>query len=174
MAPRPLATHLLIWLVAICAAAHAAERDRDEPIRINARHVEVNEKTGVMVYRGQVEAVQGALSIRADRLEVRRRDGKTDRIHATGQPVLLDRRADAGNEALHAEAERVDYHVTSRRIDLSGNVTLRRGPDVFTAHVLHYEIDSQRLDAAGRENGDGRVHAVIHPASAPTAAPATP
>lgn len=157
-----LAFCFLLWLLA-APAAHALKSDEDEPIRINARTVEANEKTGVAVYTGDVFVEQGRLSIRADRIEIRARNNKTDTIRATGKPVKLRQRPDDATDEIHAEANRVDYRVTDRKLDMIGEVTLRRGEDLFTGSVLHYDLDAESLSAAGDDRNDGRIHAVIQP-----------
>lgn len=144
-------------------ASPAAGGNKDEPIHVTARSVEVNEKTGVAVYTGNVVAEQGRLTIKADRIEIRARDNRTDFIHATGKPVKLNQRPEAGEEELQAEASQVEYRVGDRKLDMMGDVTLRRGKDLFTGHVLHYDLNAKSLSAAGDNKNDGRVHAVIQP-----------
>lgn len=154
-------TLLLSWMAT--TMAHAASPDKDEPIRIDARSVEANDKTGAMVYSGNVRVEQGRLSIQADRVEIMTRQGRTELVRATGKPAKLRQRAEGENEEVRAEANRVDYRVSLGKIDMSGRVSLRRGEDLFTADVLHYDLDSKSLNAAGDDKGDGRVHAVIQP-----------
>lgn len=150
---------------------HAANPDENEPIRIDARSVEASDKTGAMVYSGNVAIEQGRLSIQADRVEITTRQGKTELVRATGKPAKL--RQHAGDEygEIRAEADRVDYRVSLRKVDLVGHVKLRRGNDLFTADVLHYDLVSKSLNAAGDDKNDGRVHAVIQPKQ-PGAGPA--
>ena len=155
---------LFALLFVLFSHASTASLDADEPIRINARNVEANEKTGTVVYSGKVVVEQGQLSLQADRVEIVTRQGKTDLVRATGKPAKLRQRPGEGTEEIQAEANRVDYHVARRVIDMSGNVSLRRGADTFTADVLHYDLVSKSLNAAGDEKRDGRVHAVIQPA----------
>lgn len=162
---------LCVLLLAPCSHAGAASRDEDESIRIDARSVEANDKTGAVVYSGDVLVEQGRLSIQADRVEIKTRKGKTELVRATGKSVKLRQRADGASGEIQAEAERVDYHVALRKVDLVGRVTLRRGEDLFTADVLHYDLVSKNLNAAGDEKNDGRVHAVIQPKK-PDAEPA--
>jgi lipopolysaccharide export system protein LptA len=166
---------LLLWLAA-APITHAARNDEDEPIRINARSVEANEKTGTAVYRGNVVAEQGRLSIKADRVEIRARNNQTELIQATGSPVKLRHQPDATSEEIQAEAKQVDYHVSTRKLDMIGEVRLRRGDDLFTGSVLHYDLDAKSLSATGDDVSDGRIHAVIQPRkqTAPTTSNPTP
>jgi lipopolysaccharide export system protein LptA len=154
------AVYFLLSLAAI-PITHAARNDEDEPIRINARSVEANEKTGTAVYRGNVIVEQGRLSIKADRVEIRAKNNQTELIQATGTPVKLRQQPDATTEEIQAEAKRMDYRVSTRKLDMIGEVSLRRGEDLFTGSVLHYDLDTKSLSATGDNKSDGRIHAVI-------------
>lgn len=166
---------LCFLLFALCSHVGAASRDEDEPIRANARSVEANDKTGVVVYSGNVLVEQGRLSIQADRIEITSRKGRTEFVRATGKPAKLRQRPDADSEEVRAEAGRVDYHVSLRKVDLIGQVTLWRSEDVFTADVLHYNLDSKSLNASGdSKDDDGRVHAVIQPKKPDSQPPSRP
>lgn len=157
---------LMSWMAE--SMAHAASPDEDEPIRIDARSVEANDKTGAMVYSGNVVVEQGRLSIRADRVEIMARQGRTELVRATGKPAKLRQRAEGEDEEVRADANRVDYRVSLGKIDMSGRVSLRRGEDLFTADVLHYDLNTKSLNAAGDAKSDGRVHAVIQPGKSGT------
>ncbi len=169
MTPRQRSSSLTsaaicIWFGVLAApAAYAAASDVNQPIRINARTVEANEKTGVAVYRGNVVIEQGRLSIRADRVEIRAHKNKTESIRATGKPAKLRQQADADGEEIDADADRIDYHVADGKLDMTGNVSLRRGADLFTGSALHYDLNTKILNAMGNDDSDGRVHAVIQP-----------
>ena len=169
------AVYFLLGLTVV-SAAHAGRDDMDEPIRINARSVEANEKTGAAVYRGNVVAEQGRLSIKADRIEIRTKNNQTELIQATGSPVKLRQQPDATSEEIQAEAKRIDYHVSTRKLDMIGEVSLRRGDDLFTGSVLHYDLDAKSMNATGDDKSDGRIHAVIQPRkqTAPTTSSPTP
>jgi len=147
----------------VSPAAHAIKTNVDEPIHINARTVEANEKTGVAVYRGNVLIEQGPLSIKADRVEIRTRKNKTELIRATGEPARLIRQPDEGEDEIQAEADRIDYRVTDGKLYMTGKVSLRRGKDTFTGGMVQYDLRTRSLNASGSDGADGRVHAVIQP-----------
>ena len=154
---------LSVFALALLAApsAHALKSDADQPINIRARSVEANEKTGVSIYTGKVVMTQGSLQIEADRVEVTVRQRQTELIHATGKPLRLRTRTDAG-ENIRARAARLEYHENARRVDLYGDVELRRDADVFTGAVVHYLLDEETFTADGGDGG--QVSATIQPA----------
>ena len=73
-----------------------------------------------------------------------------------------------------AEANRIDYHVADKKIDMMGNVSVQRNQDLFTGDVLHYDIQTKSLSAAGDNKTDGRVHAVIYPKKTISETPSQP
>lgn len=148
-------------IVLLVPDAYALKGDADKPINIRAHRVEANEKTGVSVYSGNVVMTQGSLTVEADRLEVTLRNGQTELIRANGKPLRMHARTDAG-EDVRARAARAEYHGKARKIDLFGDVELRRDGDVFTGAVLHYLLDNETFTAEGGD--EGQVSATIQPA----------
>jgi lipopolysaccharide export system protein LptA len=148
--------------------AQALRQDAGEPIRVSARTVETDEKTGVAIYRGAVHVEQGTLSLRADRVEIRTRDRHTEFVRATGKPATLRQRAEEARNEVRAEADQIDYHVLSGKVEMKGNVTVHRGGDLFTAATLQYDLNDKTLQASGGEQEEGRIHAVIQPAEGDT------
>ena len=155
--------YFLLLSLSLPATTFASNSGADAPFQIMAHSVEANEKTGVAVYSGAVRAEQGGLRITADRLEIRTRRSKTDLVIATGKPVRLRQRPEFDSEDILAQANRITYDVNRRKIEMVGQAALRRGSDVYTGHMLHYDLNEQNLVAQGDEITDGLVHAVIHP-----------
>ena len=164
---RPLRVSLMIapLLLLPMTVARALKQDRDQPVKVNAASVNMNEKTGVTVYRGNVVLIQGSLRIEADNVEVRTRDMRVDTVTAVGRPVRLRALLDNREAELKASAERLVLYAETRSVDLSGNVQLRQGGDQFSAQHLHYALDEQRISAQGGDNADERVYAIIQPSS---------
>lgn len=155
------ASSILIALAVFAAPpTFALKSDAEQPINIRAASVDVNEKTGIAVYRGQVVMTQGSLRLEADRVDVAMRDSRLERAQAFGKPARLRSLSDAGEE-LQARATRIDYQAGARVVDLEGKVWLKRGADVFTGGTARYELGTQRFTARGANNG--QVTAVIQP-----------
>src|SRR3972149_7197307 len=137
-------------LFALCStSALALMSDKDAPIHIDAKHVDLNEKTQIAVYRGNVVLTQGTFRLEAERLEVRARNYKARVVNAWGAPVRLKVRPDDRDEDAHAAAMRLTYNVDQREVELSGEALLRQGEDEFRAAVIDYDLDEQRLTAVG-------------------------
>ncbi len=165
--PRAAKTFLVVPIFALLISLSASpvwalKSDKDEPIRIRAKSVEIDEKTGIAVYLGNVSVSQGSMRITAAKLEVRTRNNQTESIRAFGGPATLRQLPDNSDEEVHLSAKRVEYRVVKREVQLYDNVILRRGDDVVMAAYMRYHLDDEQFTASGGGNG-GRVSAVIHP-----------
>ena len=138
--------------------------DREQPMRISARSAELNEKTGVAVYRGNVALTQGEIRIQADLLKVHTRDRRTEFVYAVGKPVKLRHRAADGEEIL-VFAREVEYHLLRQQITLRGEVKLQQGQNTIRGSVVHYDLSAKSFMAQSGTDADERVTAVIYPDS---------
>lgn len=153
-------TALLLLLALSAAPAPARQADATQPVNIRARSVEVNEKTGVAVYRGRVSLTQGSLRIDAERVEVLMRNDELKSIRASGQPAKAQSTTDQG-QTVTAQAKRIDYDAPRRQLDLYEQAVVHREQDVLRGAVIRYNLQSLELSAEG--GNDGQVTAVIQP-----------
>lgn len=150
----------LLLLALSATPASARQADAEQPVHIRARSVELNEKTGVAVYRGRVSLTQGSLRIEAERVEVTMRNEELKSIRASGQPAKARSTTDQG-ETVTAQAKRIDYDAPRRQLDLYEQAVVQREQDVMRGAVIHYNLQSLELIAEG--GNDGQVTAVIQP-----------
>lgn len=166
------------WIFAVAVASagarpvHALESDREQPIRVSADTVDVNQKTGASKYRGNVVLIQGTLRIEAAEVLVNTRDNEIVSVSAKGRPLTFQQKLDRTGEQVNASARRMEYHAQRQQVDLYGRVTLRQGADVFNSPVVRYNLATTQLTAEGGKNAE-RVHSVIQPKRKPAATAAT-
>ena len=168
-AKPPGVTRLLalsLILLFIGSDAYALNNDRTQPIKISADAVDVNQKTGVTRYSGNVKLIQGTLRINADEIVVRYRAGTIETVSATGQPVTLHQRLDRQPEDIFASAARLQYRAPQNKVDFFDQVAVRRGGDELHSEVVHYDIEKEELSARG-ENPQSRVYTVLQPTKPP-------
>lgn len=154
--------------------AQTFQHDTSLPIEITADTLEVAQADQVATFTGNVDAVQGDLVLRADKLRVHYRGddqgdqaaastGTIRRIEATGNVFLSSPRETA-------EGDVGVYDVASNSVTLDGTVVLTRGENVI--HGRHLEIDlvtgRARVTGAGRgvagAEASERVRAIFTPA----------
>ena len=135
---------------------------RDQPIRINAGRIEIDQRKSLTIYTGKVSFTQGDLRFNAARAEARHQGDKIDTIIAYGKPVTLHQRAPDPQQSINASAQRLEYHALENRIDLFGDVRLQQGDSVMLCATLHYNLLDGTLAAEG-DGQDSAVSVVIEP-----------
>ena len=176
MSARPIAAlALLVPAAAWAQPAGFAGHDEAAPIEITADALEVRQRENVATFTGDVDAVQGDLTLSARTLDVfygeeaaeaGREAGGADaggaglgeirRVVARGDVVVSSPREIARG------AEGV-YDVAAGRITLTGDVVLTRDDNVLRGNRLEIDLATgvSRLRATG---ADGRVRARFAPA----------
>lgn len=163
-------------LLATAAAAQEladsalAGHDTDQPIEITADRFEVVTRENLAIFSGNVDAVQGEMILRADRLDVFYRSGGGGEANAV-------RRVEAqGNVTLTSPSEVAQgdagaYEVVAGEVTMDGNVVLTRDQNVIRGNSLFIDLVSgeARVDSAvtAQEGGEpeDRVRALFVPDS---------
>lgn len=161
----------LAVLAVVPLQAIALITDSEQPISIEADYAQRDELNATMLYRGEVVIRQGNLLIEAEQVELFSREGELEQIISTGQLARYTQSQSAGQPAIVAEAEQIDYLPGSNSITLLRNATLSRDGTVLKGEKIDYDFDSQSWQASGDENlssegqNSRRIQLVI-PASA--------
>lgn len=168
---------LLAPATAWAQPAGFAGHDDSAPIEITADELEVRQSEGVATFRGDVDAVQGDLTLSARTLDVFYGEGAAngegaatgdDSATGGGQGMGEIRRVEAHGDVVVSSPREIArgaeavYDLTTRRITLTGDVVLTRDDNVLRGNRLEIDLASgvSRLRAAGP---DGRVRARFAP-----------
>ena len=172
--PAPLAVSVLALGLGQAATApglHAQApgggQNNEEPIEITANELTVRQKENLAIFRGDVDAVQGDTSLKADELRVFyvSQDGNAPgagnnnirRIEASGNVLLAQ-------PDQSASGDRGVYDVPNNKVTLSGNVVLSNPENVVRGTQLDYDLSTgvATVSASGAEAGrPARVRAVF-------------
>jgi lipopolysaccharide export system protein LptA len=160
--------------------------NRKEPITVTADNLEYDYKANVVVYRGDVLAVQGDTKVRSDTLTVTfaTRDGTPAGAPAPADPAAkgnpkLQQIVAVGNVRIDngsrwATGGRAVFEQGTRTIVLTEAPVMHDGPnEVIGDRVIVY-LDENKTKVEG---GRKRVKAVVYPSKAdelPSAASASP
>jgi lipopolysaccharide export system protein LptA len=150
---------VLALLLLLPVATPAA--DKDEPLHISAKHVELDERRGTAVYSGEVVVTQGSLVIEAERVEATAPKRRAEVLRAFGAPARARARLEGHAEDTRLEARRIEYRTGTRLLELTGDAVVEEGRDRFAAPIVRYDLANQSLQASGEK--EGRVTAVFHP-----------
>ena len=161
----------LMLLAAMVFAANAnanaqqgTAHDTALPIEIAADALEVQQDKQIAVFSGNVDAQQGSIKLRADRIWVHYQgDAAEDaakaisKIDAEGKVFFS-----SGTET--AEGDQGTYNVDNGVITLTGEVVLTQGNNVIKGNRVVFDLTTGQSTMDGdKSEGDGRVRGLFLP-----------
>lgn len=147
-----------------------AAMDRNQPLQVDSDRLDAYNAKRMVVFTGNVIAVQGARTIRADRLTIYYKEdskkktagsavsetdsGNIEKIEAKGNVSVIEgERIATGDDAL--------FEQVAQKITLTGNVVLKEGENVIRGNKATVFLEEDRGVVEGGENK--RVRATIFP-----------
>lgn len=137
--------------------------DTDEPIRVEADLLEVDEKSSLATFSGNVTVSQEKMRLRTSRLEIRYRAGEGQEaqirtIDAKGGVLMtVDDQVARGTDA--------HYDLASETLTLTGAVVLSQGENAIRGDRLEVNLKTgrSRVVSSAKTENKGRVRAVFKP-----------
>lgn len=153
---------LVAVLTLAAPLAVALPEDRSQPIQLEASRGQLDQKTGVSIYEGNVVITQGSMRLTADSVTIHIKDNGFQRMEATGSPANLRYRPTAEKPEIQGVSQRVEYDVAAAKVIMSGGARLTQGQDQFTGERIEYDLKGDVVRARGA--GDrGRIQFTIQP-----------
>lgn len=174
MKQKNVSTLLLLFSVGMAGGAHALSSDKEQPLNIDADTVEIDDKAGVSVYKGNVTATQGTLVLDADIVTIYSPQRELDKVIAEGNPARYKQRPDNKDEDVRAKAQRMEYYADKGKLILLEGGHLWQGQDEFSGNRIEYDTRRDVVNASMSSSGKERVRIVIQPRKKDTAAPGKP
>lgn len=158
----------LLWL---CHAQPSlAERaDRNQPMHLEANTVNVDDANQISTFEGNVQLLQGTLSIQADKIVVTQDKDGFQYCTAIGRLAHFRQKRDGANEYVEGYGERIEYNTHSEVAEFFGQARIRReGDDVSGDHIVYstrtevFQVSGAREQSTDKP-GSGRVTLIIQP-----------
>ncbi len=163
-------TVIALGLIAASLPLPAADdARRAQPVHLRADRIELDQKTGASLYRGNVVFAQADFRLTAAQAATASRAGQLETVTARGKPLTFRDRPAGEPQFIEGSAERAEYEAPAKRLHLFGHVDIRRGEDRFRAAVAHYDQTAASLVAEG--DASQRVRATLKPQRRPAPAP---
>ena len=156
----------LLALLLVPALAQGLATDGDQPIAVEADHLEVRDEDNISIYRGNVTLVQGSLEIRSDRLVIHFNEKRElELMEMTGQPATFRQLDDERKEML-GQARTIHYIEKESLLDLFDDARFSHNGDTIESNRIRINTESNAIQA-GNGNPDERVKMLIQPRSDP-------
>ena len=143
---KPIIYFLLLLQIFLYANAFARPDDRDKPIHITADTAELNDKTGISIYRGTVKMVQGTTILTGDVITIYSPDKKVNKVVSIGELATYQETTTDGH-VVYAEAEEMVYNRIESKIELFRQAKVTQLDNVFRSEHIIYYIEEELIDA---------------------------
>ncbi len=157
----------IVWLVCLAVLmAYSAwpkvhSDDSGKPISIKADSAEINESTGISIYRGHVRVIQGSMLLTGDTVVIESVDKKVQKIKSEGNLSTFRQTADDGR-TVHAEAAKMVYDIGKKQILLTKNAKLTENGNTFASDSIVFHTDKKTV-SGGDSTGNERVNITVLP-----------
>ncbi len=141
--------------------AVARSGDSGKPINIEADSAEINDATGISVYRGNVEITQGTMRLTGEKVVLEIADERVKKITSEGNLSTFKQITDDG-KVIHAEAEIMVYSVSINKIVLTKNAKLTEAGNTLASDRIVFYTDKEIVNA-GSSTGNDRVNITVSP-----------
>lgn len=128
-----------ILLLIMPLVSNALPSDKDQPAYISANTADLNQKSGVNVFSGNVVITQGSTKITANKITTY--DNAVHKISkaiAIGTPATYETLPKKGDKLFEASAETIEYFPSKNQVVLIGNGKLQQGGSVLQSDYIVY------------------------------------
>ena len=148
---RPL-LRCLITAILVFPLASSGSDDRDQPVVIQADEVDMDLKSGLRLYRGNVSVTQGSIRILADQIEMTFSNEQLALALATGQPAVFRQRPAGKSHDVVGKGESIEMDEVNNLVTLRGGASLKQQQDTVYGETIVYDLRSGKLRVRGNSN----------------------
>lgn len=147
-----------------------AVEKKQTPINIEADRMVSHEKQNAVIFSGNVDAKQGELLIRTDKMTVfyeQQEDKKEGAGSSEVKKLVCEGNVQISQGDWLGTGQRMDYYALERKAVLTGDAKAWQGQNMVSGKTITYFIDEGRsivsTDDKKVKDKPGRVKAVIQP-----------
>ena len=160
--PRRIAWSVCLAALITCGAwPKVYSDDSGKPISIKADSAEINENTGVSIYRGRVRVTQGSMLLTGDTVVIESVAKKVQKIKSEGNLSTFRQTYDDGRR-VYAEAAKMVYDIGKKQVLLTENAKLTENGNTFASDSIVFHTDKKTV-SGGDTTGNGRVNITVLP-----------
>lgn len=143
----------------------ALPEDARQPIYVDADRAEIDKKTGITIYRGNVVINQGSMRILAEKVTIYNEAKKVSRIVATGkgEQAQYQQKPNAEKDLVIAKADTIEYLVGNETLHLMDNAFLLQDGATMKGYRIDYDVRASMATASGQgpDTENTRIQVVI-------------
>ncbi|MCW8963121.1 MAG: lipopolysaccharide transport periplasmic protein LptA [Gammaproteobacteria bacterium] len=149
---------------------YALSTDKDKPMTIEADSVEIDDKKGLTVYRGNVDVRQGTLHVKGETLVIEKVNGEVKIVTVVGKPATYRQRPDNKPQDVTARARKLQVYPKRDLVRLERNATVNQEGNVYKGNIIEYDNKNDIIKMKGNigatdtgKKAKGRIRMTIQP-----------
>lgn len=147
-----------IFAAIIFVNAHALDSDRDQPATLEADDFELDLKTGVRTYRGNVLYRQGSIRLECDELVTYfNEDGELDKAICSGDPGKFKQRPENSEDDMIGKARLITMDQVAELVTLKSRADVVQGGTRLTGRLLTYNLATEKVIVKGGTDTQPKV-----------------
>lgn len=161
---------LILIFCSYSQVSYALSTDKDKPLIIEADSVEIDDKRGITVYRGDVDVKQGSMHVTGTTLVIERVDGEVTTVTVVGNPAHYSQRPDDKPDDVVATARKLQVYPKRDLVRLERGAKIIQEGNIFTGNIIEYDNKNNIIKAKGNigttdtgKKSKGRIHMIIQP-----------
>ena len=161
---------LLFSLLLVSSNAFALSSDKNKPMTIEADSVEIDDKKGLTVYRGNIDVRQGTLHVTGETLVIEKADGDVKVVTVVGKPATYRQRPDNKKEDVTAKASKLQVYPQRDLVRLDRDARVVQEGNVYTGNIIEYDNKNDVIKMKGNigttdtgKQKKGRIRMTIQP-----------
>ncbi len=152
-----------VLLSALPVVAWGLSTDSDQPMVIEADSAELDDRSGVSTYQGNVRIVQGTMELTGDKLTVHMENDRVNRVLVDGSPATYKQRPDGKTQDVNASARHMEYYTDPEKVTLENDARVEQNGDTLSGERIIYDIAKNQVSADGGSKPDRRVRITLQP-----------
>ncbi len=164
-------TLLSVLMLTQAGASWALGTDREQPIKIVSDSADIDDKSGIAIYKGNVVMTQGTTQLTGDIVTIKSQNRSVNEVIAVGKPAHYKELQDGDQGELKSWGNTIHYYVEKEKIVLLESARVLQKEDVVKGKRIDYDMKTQRISAQSDRKGQegNRVEMLFQPKAAPAA-----
>lgn len=153
-------------VLAASTSCWALPNDSEQDLLLESQTLEYNEPLGTITYSGDVLMQQGSMKILADKVIIHGNIDRATKVTAIGKPAHFQQTPQVGEEPVQAQANELEYTVSSKSLLLQGDALLEQEGTSLSGNRIEYDVQHSVVKAGSVQGGSSekkRVKMVIPP-----------
>lgn len=162
--------YLFFILLLLPLTCHALSSDKNKPMTIEADSVEIDDKKGLTVYRGNVDVRQGTLHVTGGTLVIEKVNGEVKVVTVVGKPATYRQRPDDKPKDVTAKARKLQLYPKRNLVRLERNARVVQEGNIYTGNIIEYDNKNDIIKMKGNigatdtgKKSKGRIRMTIQP-----------